>query len=144
MMLTRFDPFRDFDRVFDRPWGPTRQPTMPIDAYRNGESYVVKVDLPGFDPATIDVTAERDVLSVRAERRWEPVEGDDVIAAERTHGQFFRQLFLGEGLDTDNIQASYEDGVLVLTIPLAERAKPRKIAVTERGEGQHAINARSD
>src|SRR5437660_6067688 len=140
-MLSRFDPFRDFDRVFERPWGPTRQPTMPIDAYRRGETYVVKVDLPGFDPATIDVTAERDVLSIRAERRWEPVEGDDVVAAERTHGQFARQLFLGEGLDTDNIHASYDNGVLMITIPLSDRAKPRKVEVTQSGDRQQSIEA---
>src|SRR5947208_10232785 len=117
-MLSRFDPFRDFDRVFERPWGPTRQPTMPIDAYRRGETYVINVDLPGFDPATIDVTAERDVLSIRAERRWEPLEGDEVVAAERTQGQFFRQMFLGEGLDTDNNNDSYDNDVLMDTIAL--------------------------
>jgi HSP20 family protein len=128
-MLTRFDPFRDFERVFERPWGPTRQPTMPLDAYRHGDTYVVNVDLPGFDASTIDVTAEKDVLSIKAERQWQPVEGDEVVAAERTHGQFFRQLFLGDGLDTDSINASYDNGVLMITIPLAERAKARKIDV---------------
>ena len=138
-MLTRFDPFRDFDRVFDRPWGPTRQPTMPLDAYRHGDGYVVNVDLPGFDPATIDVTAEKDVLTIRAERSWEPVEGDEVVAAERTHGQFMRQLFLGEGLDTEAINASYENGVLMITIPVAERAKPRRIEVAHHRAGKTAI-----
>jgi HSP20 family protein len=133
-MLTRFDPFRDFERVFERPWGPTRQPTMPLDAYRHGDTYVVNVDLPGFDPSTIDVTAEKDVLSIKAERHWQPVEGDDVVAAERTHGQFFRQVFLGDGLDTDTINASYDHGVLMITIPLAERAKPRKIEVAHNSE----------
>ena len=143
-MLTPFDPFRDFDRVFERPCGPARQPTMPVDAYRHGDRFMVKVDLPGFDPATIDVTAERDVLSIRAERRWEPIEGDDVVVAERTHGQFARQLFLGEGLDTDRIEARYDNGVLAITIPLAERAKPRKIAVAQGAQGQPAITARSE
>ena len=81
-MLTRFDPFREFDRVFERPWGPARQPTMPLDAYRHGDTYVINIDLPGFDPATIDVTTEKDVLSVKAERSWQPVEGDEVVAAE--------------------------------------------------------------
>jgi HSP20 family protein len=142
-MLTRFDPFRDFERVFERPWGPTRQPTMPLDAYRHGDTYVINVDLPGFDPATIDVSAEKDVLSVRAERHWEPVEGDEVVAAERTHGQFFRQMFLGEGLDTDNIHATYDNGVLLITIPLLERAKPRRIEVTQSDARQHAIEAES-
>jgi HSP20 family protein len=139
-MLTRFDPFRDFERVFERPWGPTRQPTMPLDAYRHGDTYVVNVDLPGFDPATIEVTAEKDVLSIKAERQWQPVEGDQVVAAERTHGQFFRQLFLGDGLDTDTINASYDNGVLMITIPVAERAKPRKIDVAHSNEPK-SINA---
>jgi HSP20 family protein len=139
-MLSRFDPFREVERVFERPGGPTRQPTMPLDAYRHGDTYVVNVDLPGFDPATIDVTAEKDVLTIRAERQWQPVEGDEVVAAERTHGQFFRQLFLGDGLDTDRIDASYDQGVLMITIPLAERAKPRKIEVAHSGEAK-SINA---
>src|SRR5688572_25084014 len=124
-MLTRFDPFRDFERVFERPWGPARQPTMPLDAYRHGDTYVVNVDLPGFDPSSIDVTAEKDVLSIKAERQWQPVEGDDVVAAERTHGQFFRQVFLGDGLDTDTINASYDNRALMITIPLADPPKPR-------------------
>ena len=140
-MLTRFDPFRDFDRVFERPWGPTRQPTMPIDAYRHADRFLVNIDLPGFDPSTIDVTAENDVLTVRAERSWAPAEGDDVVAAERTHGQFMRQLFLGEGLDTESITAKYDNGVLILEIPVAERAKPRRIEVGHVKGAQGAINA---
>jgi HSP20 family protein len=141
-MLTRFDPFRDFDRVFERPWGPMRQSTMPLDAYRHGDTYVVNVDLPGFDPSTINVTSENDVMTIKAERHWEPMEGDEVVAAERTHGSFYRQLFLGEGLDTDNIHATYDSGVLMVTIPLSERAKPRKIEVSQSGE-QKAIDAES-
>ena len=140
-MLTRFDPFRDFDRVFDRPWGPTRQPTMPLDAFRHGETYVVNVDLPGFDPASIDITADKDVLTIRADRHWEPMEGDEVVAAERTQGEFLRQLFLGDGLDTEDIHATYDHGVLMITIPLLERAQPRKIEVTRSGEQQEAIEA---
>ena len=140
-MLTRFDPFREFDRVFERPWGPARQPTMPLDAYRHGDTYVINIDLPGFDPATIDVTTEKDVLSVKAERSWQPVEGDEVVAAERTYGQFFRQVFLGGGLDTENINASYDDGVLMITIPLAERAKPRKVEIGHGAERHQPIEA---
>jgi len=140
-MLTRFDPFHDLDRVFERTWGPTRQPTMPLDAYRHGEAYVINVDLPGFDPATIDVTAEHDMLNIKAERHWQPGEGDEVIAAERTYGQFVRQLFLGNGLDTDNINANYDTGVLTITIPVSERAKPRRISVTANGDRARAINA---
>jgi HSP20 family protein len=142
-MLTRFDPFRDFDRVFERPWGPRRQPTMPLDAYRHGETYVVNVDLPGFDPESIDVSVEKDVLSIRAERRWTPTEGDDVVAAERTHGEYFRQLFLGDGLDTDKIHATYDNGVLTVTIPMTERSKPRRIEINQNGGGQRVIDAAS-
>jgi len=140
-MLTRFDPFRELDRVFERPGGPTRQPTMPLDAYRHGDSYVVDVDLPGFDPGSIDVTAEKDVLVVRAERSWQPADGDEVVVAERTYGQFVRQLFLGNGLDTAAINASYDNGVLTITIPVAEQAKPRKIEVSHNGAGQRPIEA---
>jgi HSP20 family protein len=141
-MLSRFDPFRDFDRVFERPWGPNRQPTMPLDAYRHGDTYVVSVDLPGFDADTIDVTSDKDVLTIKAERSWHPVEGDEVVVAERTYGQFFRQLFLGDGLDTENIHATYDNGVLMITIPLSERAKPRKVEIA-RGGDQHTIEAHS-
>jgi HSP20 family protein len=140
-MLTRFDPFREFDRVFERPWGPGRQPTMPLDAYRHGDNYVINVDLPGFDASTVDVTADKDVLSIKAERHWQPMDGDEVVAAERTYGQFFRQLFLGDGLDTENIHASYDNGVLMITIPLSERAKPRKVEISQSGDRQESIEA---
>ena len=141
-MLTRFDPFRELDRVFERPWGPARQPTMPLDAYRHGERYVVNIDLPGFDPATVEVTAEKDVLSVKAQRHWQPTEGDEVVVAERTYGEFFRQLFLGQGLDTESISASYDNGVLQITIPLSERAKPRKVEITQSADRNEPIEAR--
>lgn len=140
-MLTRFDPFRDLDRVFERSWGPARQPTMPLDAYRHGEAYVINVDLPGFDPDTIEVTAEHDILNIRAERHWQPADGDEVVAAERTYGQFVRQLFLGDGLDTEKIHASYDNGVLMITIPVSERAKPRKITVAQGTKAQKSIDA---
>jgi len=142
-MLTRFDPFRDLDRVFERPWGPSRQPTMPLDAYRHAESYVINVDLPGFDPTTVDINVEKDVMSIKAERHWQPVEGDEVVAAERTHGQFFRQLFLGDGLDTEHIHASYDNGVLTITIPVAERAKPRKVDIATGQSQRQEIRSAS-
>jgi HSP20 family protein len=140
-MLARFDPFRDFDRVFERAWGPRRHSSMPLDAYRHGDTYVINVDLPGFDPASIDVTAEGDVVSIRAARHWEPVEGDAVVAAERSHGEFFREMLLGEGLDTDNIHASYDNGVLTITVPLLERAAPRRIEVTRADAARPALEA---
>jgi HSP20 family protein len=132
-MLMRFDPFRDVDRLFEQALTQARRPSMPMDAYRHGETFVIHFDLPGVDPASIDVQVERNVLEVKAQRTWRPVEGDDVIAAERTHGDFTRQLFLGDGLDAERVHASYENGVLTLTIPLAERAKARKVEI-QHGE----------
>src|SRR5689334_10907363 len=128
-MLMRFDPLREFDRVFDQAWSQTRQAAVPMDAYRHEDTFVVNLDLPGVDPASIELTVERNALTITAERHWEPIEGDQVLATERRHGTFSRQLFLGDGLDTDKIEASYENGVLTLTVPVADRAKPRRIAV---------------
>jgi HSP20 family protein len=128
-MLMRFDPLREFDRVFDQAWSQTRQASVPMDAYRHGDSFVIHLDLPGVDPASIDLTVERNALTIAAERHWQPVEGDQVVASERRQGSFSRQLFLGDGLDTAKIHATYESGVLTVTIPIADRAKPRRIAV---------------
>jgi HSP20 family protein len=139
-MLMRFDPLREFDRVFEQAWSQTRQASVPMDAYRHEDSFVVNLDLPGVDPASIDLTVERNALTITAERHWEPVEGDQVLAAERRHGTFSRQLFLGDGLDTEKIHATYENGVLTLTVPVAERAKPRRIEVTSETH-KEAINA---
>jgi HSP20 family protein len=141
-MLVRFDPFRDFERLWEQAAGTTRQTAMPMDAYRHGDTFVMHFDLPGVDPASIDLELERNALTVKAERSWHPVEGDDVLAAERLHGTFTRRLYLGDNLDGDRISASYENGVLTLTIPVAERARARKIAV-ERSREQTAIEAKS-
>ena len=129
-MLMRFDPIREFDRVFDQAWSQTRAASVPMDGYRHGDSFVLNLDLPGVDPASIDLTVEHNALTVAAERHWQPVEGDEVVAAERRHGRFTRQVFLGDGLDTDGIHATYENGVLTVTVPVAERSKPRRIEVT--------------
>jgi HSP20 family protein len=129
-MLSRFDPWREFDRVFDQAWSQSRQAGVPMDAYRHGESFVLHFDLPGVDPASIDITVERNELTVSAERHWQPVEGDQLVANERRQGRFTRQLFLGDGLDTDGIHATYENGVLTVTVPIADRAKPRRVEVT--------------
>jgi Molecular chaperone (small heat shock protein) len=138
-MLVRTDPFRDFDRLARQIWGTTAHPAgMPMDAWRDGEQIVVQFDLPGVDPDAVELDVERNVLTVRAERR--PATGDDteMIAAERPRGVFSRQLILGDTLDTDRVQANYTAGVLTLRIPVAERAKPRKITVSntaaDRGE----------
>lgn len=129
-MLLRFDPFREFDRVLDRTTEQFRRTSIPMDAYRHADTFVVQFDLPGVDPASIDIEVERNVLSLTAERSWRPVEGDDVIAAERQHGQFRRQLLIGDGLDHEKMHVSYELGVLTLTIPVAEKSKPRKFSVS--------------
>ncbi len=143
-MLMRFDPFRDFDRITQQLWSGTRPAVMPMDAYRHGDQFVVHFDLPGMDPSSIDLTVEKNVLTVSAERNWQPGEGSQVVASERPQGKFSRQLFLGEGLDYDHVSASYDHGVLTVTIPVAEQAKPRKVAVSAAGSnGGHAISATS-
>jgi len=129
-MLMRFDPFRELDRLTEQSWGAGRRPAMPMDAYRRGDHFVVHFDLPGVDPASIDLTVEKNVLTVSAERHWTPSEDHQVVVAERPQGSFTRQLFLGEGLDPDGIQANYDAGVLTVRVPVAEQAKPRKVEVT--------------
>ncbi|MFC7615696.1 Hsp20/alpha crystallin family protein [Actinokineospora soli] len=138
-MLMRTDPFRDFDRLAQQFFGSasgtwSKPAAMPMDAYRVGDEFVVSFDLPGVDPNAIELDVERNVLTVKAERRPLPA-GDDVQMqiAERPLGVFSRQLFLGDTLDTDHIRADYDAGVLTLRIPVAEKAKPRRIEVN-RGE----------
>ena len=133
-MLLRFDPFREIDRVFEQARSQLQRPSFPMDAYRHGDTFVVHFDLPGVDPASIDLEYERNVLTVSAVREWRPVEGDDVVASERVHGSFRRQLLLGEGLDADRMHATYENGVLTITIPVAEQARPRKVAIETPGQ----------
>lgn len=128
-MLMRFDPFRELDRLTAAPWGNTR-PVMPMDAYRRNGDFVVHFDLPGIDPASIDLTVEKNVLTVAAERHLARQEGDEITVSERPQGRFSRQLFLGESLDPDGIKANYDQGVLTLHIPVAERAKPRKVEIS--------------
>ncbi|WP_142001532.1 Hsp20/alpha crystallin family protein [Amycolatopsis cihanbeyliensis] len=133
-MLMRTDPFRELDRLTQQFFGAngtaTRPAVMPMDAYRSGEHYVVQFDLPGVRPDSIDLDVERNVLTVKAERQPNYEDTSEVQVAERPRGVFSRQLFLGETLDTDRIEANYEAGVLTLRIPVLERAKPRKIAVS--------------
>jgi HSP20 family protein len=144
-MLMRTDPFRELDRVTQQVFGTagtwSRPSAMPMDAYRSGDEFVVAFDLPGVDPGAIDLDVERNVLTVRAERRPTTGEGVEMQVAERPLGAFSRQLFLGDSLDTDHIRASYEAGVLTLRIPVAERAKPRKITVEHQPEQQRTIDA---
>lgn len=137
-MLMRTDPFRELDRLTQQILGPngtrTRPAGMPMDAYRAGEEYVVAFDLPGVHPDSIDLDVEQNVLTVKAERPRAAEDGVEYQVAERPRGVFSRQLFLGEALDAEHIQANYEAGVLTLRIPVAERAKPRKIAISASGD----------
>src|SRR3954471_3326825 len=117
-MLMRTDPFRDLDRLGQQVPGPAARPAaMPIDAYRVGDEFVVQFDLPGVDASSIDLTVEKNVLTVHAQRSRRGNEGVELLVGERPHGTFSRQLFLGESLDTDRIDASYTDGVLTLRVP---------------------------
>ena len=141
-MLMRFDPLKDVERWAQQLSGASRQPVMPLDAYRQGDHWVAAFDLPGVDPASIDVTVEKNVLTVRAERSWQPQEGEQVIAAERPQGTFSRQLYLGEGFDAEHVEATYRAGVLTVRLPVAEETKPRKVAITTGG-GQKAIEAQT-
>ncbi len=130
-MLMRTDPFRDLDRLTQQMFGTVTRPSvMPMDAYRKGHEFFVQFDLPGIDPESIDLTVEQNVLTVKAERPSIAVDGVETLVAERPSGTFSRQLFLGETLDAEHIEANYASGVLTLTIPVSEAAKPRKVAVT--------------
>ena len=146
-MLMRTDPFRELDRLTQQvlantPGTWSRPTAMPMDAWRSGDSFVVAFDLPGVDPDAIELDVERNVLTVKAERR-PAVAAEDVEmqVAERPLGVFSRQLFLGDTLDADRIEAHYEAGVLTLRIPVAEKAKPRKISITATDGGRREINA---
>jgi len=143
-MLMRTDPFRELDRLTQQMIGTNgtlaRPSVMPMDAWRDGDTFHVEFDLPGVDPNSIDLDVERNVVTVRAERAARASDAE-LIAAERPRGVFSRQLILGDNLDTEHIAASYNAGVLTLKIPVAERAKSRKISVTREGEDQQAINA---
>ena len=139
MLLRTTDPFRDFDRLAQQVFGTTNRPAvMPMDAWREGDRFVIEFDLPGVSRDSIDLDVERNVLTVRAERVAR--NGDwEALATERPRGAFSRQLVLGDNLDLDAIEAHYEDGVLRLTVPVAERAKPRKIEIS--GSDRTAIGA---
>ena len=132
-MLMRFEPFREFERMAEEMRGERRVRQIPVDAYRRGNEFKVHLDVPGVDPASIELTVEKDVLTVRASRTWLPAEGDQIQVTERAQGEFSRQLFLGESLDRDHLTATCEDGVLTITIPVAEQARPRKVEVLHAG-----------
>jgi HSP20 family protein len=140
MMLMRTDPFRDLDRWTQQVLGTAARPAvMPMDAWREGDEFIVELDLPGVSEDSLNLDVERNVLTVHAER---PGLNQDreMVSAERPRGVFSRQLFLGETLDADQIQASYHNGVLRLSIPVAEKAKPRRIKIASSDE-KRSINA---
>jgi len=141
-MLMRTDPFRELDRLTQQVFGTqgtlARPSAMPMDAWRDGDTFVVELDLPGVSPESIDLDVERNVVTVRAERASRD-ENIEMLAAERPRGVFSRQLVVGDILDTDNITASYDAGVLSLKIPLAEKSKPRKINIGSGNADHHVI-----
>lgn len=132
--MATYDPFRDLDRLasslFDTRRGPRR---MPMDLYRDGDHYVLTADLPGIDPGSVDIDVDGQLLTIRAERTLHSGEDVKWITREREAASFLRQLNLGQGIDTDSISASYNNGVLSVTIPVSEKAKPRKVEVTTEG-----------
>lgn len=135
-MLLRFDPFRELDRWSEATRNPaTQSPAIPMDAVRKGDHVEVRFDLPGFDPASVELEVERNVLSLKAERKWQAGEDEQVLASERRHGTYSRQLFLGDNLDGGRVEAIYRDGVLSVTIPVAETAKPKKVAISSSTNG---------
>jgi HSP20 family protein len=130
MMLMRTDPFRDLDRLTQQVFGTAARPAaMPMDAWQENGEFVVAFDLPGVSVDTVDLDIERNVLTVRAERRDSTQPNVELIASERPRGVFSRQLILGDTLDTEKVKATYADGVLTLRIPVLEKAKPRKIEI---------------
>jgi len=146
-VLLRFDPFREFDRLAEELDRSVARPSgMPMDAYRRGNHVIAQLDVPGVRPEDVEVTVERNVLTVKASRRAELGEGDERIVGERHHGEFVRQLMLGDMLDLQRVEADVTDGVLTLRIPVAETATPRKIAVgtgtgTSSDQDQAALSA---
>ena len=139
-MLMRTDPFRDVDRMFEQLVGTAARPAvMHVDAERDGDHLYVYFDLPGVDPDSIELTVERNVLQVRAERRREPKDGVETVISERPMGLFSRQLFLGDTLDTDRLEATYDNGVLTLSVPVSDKAKPRKISIGSGNSGPKQI-----
>ena len=140
-MLIRTDPFRELDRFTQQMLGTAARPAaMPMDAYRDGHTFYVRFDMPGVQAGAIELTVEQNVLTVRAERRPIQADGAQMIVAERPYGTFTRQVFLGETLDSENITADYAAGVLTLTIPVHEAAKPRTIQVTS-SDTKQAVTA---
>ena len=149
MSVLRFDPFgdpfRQMDRLTSQLLSGTRTPMgMPMDVWQTDEGFHVCLDLPGVDPDSVDITTERNTLTIKAERRAEYEDGQNVLIAERPQGTFTRQLQLGDTVDTENIQASYSEGVLHLTLPMTQAAQPRRVQVRTEGSGQRQITVEGE
>jgi HSP20 family protein len=142
-MLMRFDPFRELDRMAQSLGSQAGAipRLMVMDAYREGDRFVVHLDVPGVDPNDIDLTVEKNVLTVSAERRWDTDDDQQIVVNERPQGTFSRQLFLGDSLDADRVEATCERGVMTITIPVSEQAKPRRVEVASGDSGRTAIDA---
>ena len=149
MSVLRFDPFgdplRQMDRLTNQLLSGTRTPMgMPMDVWQTEEGFHVCLDLPGVDLDSVDITTERNMLTISAERRAEYQQGQNVLIAERPQGTFTRQLQLGDTVDTENIQASYGDGVLHLTLPMTQAAQPRRVQVRTEGGGQRQVTVEGE
>jgi HSP20 family protein len=144
-MLMHTDPFRELDRLSEALWTGARERGLfvPVDAVRRGENVLLHFDLPGVDPSSVDLTVERNVLTVTAERQLPYAEGDQVLLRERPAGKVTRQMVLGDNLDLDNVAADYEAGVLTVRIPVAERAKARKVQISGSSEKQRIVQGQS-
>src|ERR1700704_4167272 len=144
MALMRFDPFRELDRLADQALAGARTArTLPMEALRRGDQFIVSIDVPGTEPNDIDLTVERNVVEITTCRRPIRQEGDEVIVDERPQGEFRRQLFLGDNLDPNKLSAVCDRGGLTLTIPVSEASKPRKVEIDTANDGQQAIQAES-
>jgi HSP20 family protein len=140
----RFDPFRELDRIADQALAGARTArTLPMEALRRGDQFIVSIDVPGTEPNDIDVTVERNVVEITARRQPLRQEGDEVIVDERPQGEFRRQLFLGDNLDPNKLSAACDKGVLTLTIPVSEASKPRKVQIGGSNEGRQPVETGS-
>lgn len=144
MTLMRFDPFRELDRLGEQlTSGRLHARTMPMEAFRRGDEFVVAIDLPGVTPEDLELTVERNVVNVRAARRPARQEGDEVLVDERTYGELSRQLFLGDNLDPNKLEANFDRGVLTLTIPVSEASKPRRVPIGDTSEERRIDTSQS-
>lgn len=142
--MLRFDPFSDIDSLaktlLGADVGASRVPRfMPMDLYRVNDHYVLNADLPGVDPGTVDVSVDHGTLTLSATRTSSSDENMQWLASERFAGTYRRQLSLGENIDADKISATYNNGVLSVTIPIAEQAKPRRIEVSRAGNSEQTM-----